>query len=151
MILDTLSNARRYHALHPAFAQAFAVLEGDLTTLAPGRHTIDGDRLYVLIDHVDGRGRAGARPEAHREHIDIQVALDGQEQIGWISRADCRQPDGEFDARRDIEFFRDAPVAWFPLRRQQFAIFFPDDVHAPLAGTGPVKKAIVKIAILKVT
>jgi beta-galactosidase beta subunit len=27
-----------------------------------------------------------------------------------------------------------------------FAIFFPEDAHAPLAGRGMLKKAIVKIA-----
>jgi beta-galactosidase beta subunit len=31
--------------------------------------------------------------------------------------------------------------------RGSFAIFFPEDAHAPLAGRGALTKAIVKIAV----
>ena len=52
-----------------------------------------------------------------------------------------------FDAARDVTFFSDRPDSWLSLPAGHFAIFFPDDAHAPLAGRGTLKKAIVKIAI----
>ena len=62
MIADTLARLHRYAALHPAFARAFELLEqADLGSLEPGRHAIDGDRLYVSIEHIDGRGRRLSR------------------------------------------------------------------------------------------
>lgn len=147
MVLDTLARADRYAALHPLFSRAFAYLARDLTQVAPGRHDIDAPRLYVLIDHTDGRGREAAQLEAHQRHIDIQFTIEGHEAIGWIPRADCREPVAPFDVSRDVEFFRDTPIVWVPVPAGYFAIFFPDDAHAPLAGRGAVKKAIVKIAI----
>jgi biofilm protein TabA len=148
MILDTLAEARRYTALHPAFARAFAFLTGtDLKSLAPGRHVIDGDRLYVSIDQKDGRGREGARLEAHRSYIDIQFTIDGNEEIGWLPLGDCDRPAGAFDDKKDIIFFEDRPTTWVGVPPGRFTIFFPDDAHAPLAGHGSIKKAIVKVLL----
>ena len=148
MILDTLAQRDRYRALHSGFATAFdfAALH-DLGSLSTGRHVIDGDRLYLSIDHTEGRGRAGARLESHRRYIDIQITLDGQEEIGWRPAADCHEPAAPFDEHRDIRFYDDAPETWLAMPAGRFAIFFPDDAHAPLAGSGLLKKAIFKIAV----
>ena len=148
MVLDRIGRAAQYAPLHPAFARAFEYLRAtDLAALAPGRHEIDGDGIYLSIDHVDGRGRDGARLEAHRQHIDIQLTLAGVEQIGWRPLATCEQPDGAFDPGRDIGFYRDRPDTWLVVPPGTFAIFFPEDAHAPLAGTGAIRKAIVKIRV----
>ena len=143
-----LAQADRYVHLHPSFERAFAFLrETDPASLATGRHEIDGDAIYVSVDHVDGRGRDGARLECHREHIDIQLTIDGHEQIGWKPLASCETPDGGFDPTRDLGFYRDRPDTWLVVPPGTFAIFFPEDAHAPLAGTGAVKKAIVKVRV----
>jgi YhcH/YjgK/YiaL family protein len=82
-----------------------------------------------------------------RRCIDIQLTIDGYDEIGWKSLGDCAQPAGAFDAAKDIVFFSDRPESWVSLPAGHFAIFFPDDAHAPLAGRGTVKKAIMKIAV----
>jgi YhcH/YjgK/YiaL family protein len=147
MILDLLVHYQRYVNLHPAFAQAFECLTNNIASMPPGRHTIDGERLYLLIDSKDGRGRDGARLESHRRYIDIQLTIDGAEEIGWTPRADCRMPSGSFDEQKDIEFFDDRPETWMQVTPGRFAIFFPEDAHAPLAGVGRLRKGIVKVAV----
>jgi biofilm protein TabA len=147
MVLDTLANAPRYTDMHAGFARAFEFLATtDLAALAPGRHEIDGDRLYVSIDHKDGRGEEGARLEAHRRYIDIQYTIEGDELIGWMPLARCQSPGGPFDEKKDVVLFADRPTTWVAVPAGSFAIFFPHDAHAPLAGHGRLKKAIVKIA-----
>jgi biofilm protein TabA len=156
MILDKLDAHRRYHLLHPGFARAFEFLtRADWTQLMPptranrhsSRHPLDGDRMYVSIDHIDGRGREGARLEAHRRYIDIQLTIDGNEEIGWKPIGDCTMTAVAFDEAKDVGFFSDRPDSWLSLPAGHFAIFFPEDAHAPLAGRGTLKKAIVKIAV----
>ena len=148
MILDTLQRADRYIALHPAFRQAFEFLrQPDLSRLPSGRHVVDGDRLYVSIDQREGRGRDGARLEAHRQYIDIQLTIEGDEEIGWLPVDRCEAPEGPFDSAKDIGFYEDRPDTWLAVPAGRFAIFFPEDAHAPLAGRGLLKKAIAKIAI----
>ena len=157
MVLDTLAHWHRYASLHPAFTQAFRFLTGpSLTPLRSAdagagehsvRHAIDGERLYVSVDRVQGRGRERSRLEAHRRYIDIQLTIEGHEEIGWKPLADCTRPDGQFNEATDVGFFSDRPESWLSLPAGHFAIFFPDDAHAPLAAGGTLIKAIMKIAV----
>lgn len=148
MILDRLPLAARYASLHPGFAAAFRFLrETNLAVLAPGRHELDGARLYANHDLRTGVGRAGAVLEAHRRYIDVQYTLAGEERIGWRALADCSSPRAGYDDARDIVFFDGPPESWVEVPPGSFAIFFPEDAHAPLAGTGPLDKVIVKVAV----
>ena len=157
MVLDDLNAHGRYAALHPGFARAFEFLtRADWAAWFPPsldreshhtRHPIDGERMYVSIDVAQGRGREGARLEAHRRYIDIQFTIEGHEEIGWKPLADCVGTSGAYDGAKDVIFFSDRPDSWLALPAGHFAIFFPDDAHAPLAGRGTLTKAIMKIAI----
>ena len=128
MILAKLTEADRYVALHPQFARAFEFLRStDLTALAPGKHEVQGEQLFAIVEACAGRARAEAKLEAHRRYIDIQLVLEGVDEMGWKPLADCRDPATEYDAARDIRFFNDA--------------------HAPLVSTGLIRKVVVKIAV----
>jgi biofilm protein TabA len=148
VILDTLANAARYARMHSGFARAFEFLAAtDLAALPPGRHEVDGDRMFVLINHEQGRGEDGARLEAHRRYIDIQYTFHGDELIGWMPLTQCTAPEGPFDEPRDVVLFADQPSTFVSVPPGSFTIFFPHDAHAPLAGLGLLKKAVVKIAV----
>jgi YhcH/YjgK/YiaL family protein len=148
MILDQLSRASHYTAIHPGFAKAFEFLRTTkLDDLAAGRHEIDGDRLYVVMNRQPGRGRSGAKFEVHRRYIDIQFGISGTDEMAWLALPECSQPDGAFDEQKDVGFFKDSPQTWLVVPPGSFAIYFPQDVHAPLGGTGDLVKAVVKVAV----
>lgn len=148
MISSTLSQADRYAALHPLFARAFEYMRNtDLLALAPGRYPIVDEQLFVIVESVPGRTRAEAKLECHRKYIDIQLVLEGADEMGWKALADCIEPVNEYSAEKDIRFFRDAPAAWISTPANHFCIFFPEDAHAPLVGSGQVRKAIFKVAL----
>ncbi|HEY3326819.1 MAG TPA: YhcH/YjgK/YiaL family protein [Novimethylophilus sp.] len=147
MILDHLANANRYTTLHALFPCAFEFLTStDLRALAPGRYPIEGDRLFAIVEAVAGRSREAAKLECHRKYIDIQLVLDGVDEMGWKPVRDCRQPVADYSAERDIRFFRDAPTSWIATPPGAFCIFFPEDAHAPLVGAGSIRKVVLKIA-----
>jgi YhcH/YjgK/YiaL family protein len=148
MILDRFPQAERYAPLHPGFAQAFAFLKrADLRQLPLAKYAIDGDRVYATIARSAGRTRQEAKLEAHRKYIDIQVVLDGVDQMGWKSIADCRRSEGPYDEEKDVELLADAPDAWIDVGPGTFTIFYPEDAHAPLVGTGEIYKVVVKVAV----
>lgn len=152
MIIDRLEYADRYVALHPQFGAAFRFLrQFDPVTAVAGKHALssDGesstDEPFLIIERTEGRGIEASRVEYHRRYIDIQYVAAGTEVIGWMPTGQCQQPSGDFDPDRDIGFFEDRPQTWLTVPEGCFAIFFPADGHAPLAGTGAVHKVVVKI------
>jgi biofilm protein TabA len=148
MIFSNLANAGRYSKLHPLFFRAFEYIRHtDLRALAPGRHDIEGDNLFAIVEHEAGRTRAEAKLECHRRYIDIQYVLEGVDEMGWKSLPDCRQPAGDYNAGKDIRFFDDDPAAWIATRPDHFCIFFPEDAHAPLVGDGGIRKVVFKVAV----
>lgn len=148
MILDDLKNAARYYDLHPGFRAGFEFLaSANLAARDSGKVELQGDKLFALINRDPGRGHAGARLEAHRKYIDIQMLVDGAEEIGWRPTSECRQLTDPYSESRDIMFFGDEPLAWINLPVGKFMIFYPDDAHAPLAATGDNVKAVIKVAV----
>jgi len=147
MILDTLAQADRYLGLHPLFASAFAFLRSaDLKALAPGRHAIQGEQLFAIVEACTGRTRAEAKLECHRRYLDIQLVLEGLDEMGWKPLAECVDPATDYDAARDIRFFNDAPASWIATPPGSFCMFFPDDAHAPLVSTDRIRKVVLKVA-----
>ena len=147
MIFSALSQSARYASLHPLFRRAFDFIrDNDLHAMLPGRYPIEGDNLIAIVEHVPGKTRQQARLECHRKYIDIQLVLDGVDEMGWKPLADCLNPVSEYSAEKDIQFFHDAPASWVAVPPDHFCIFFPDDAHAPLVSTGQVRKVIFKVA-----
>jgi len=147
MILDILENSSRYASLHPAFAAAFKWLrEQSCATLPIGRTDIDGDRLYASVQREAGRGQGVAKFETHRRYIDIQYLAEGSDVMGWAHAGNGLKNLG-YDSSRDLEFYADRPTLWIPVPTGHFAIFFPDDAHAPMAGMEFMVKVVVKVAV----
>ncbi|MCK9202511.1 MAG: YhcH/YjgK/YiaL family protein, partial [Gallionella sp.] len=145
---SNLATAGRYIALHPLFFRAFEYIRStDLHALAPGVYPIVGDDLFAIVELVPGKTKAVARLEAHRRYIDIQLVLEGDEQMGWKPLADCFNPVSEHSMEKDIRFFHDAPASWVAVPPDHFCIFFPEDAHAPLVASGMVRKVIFKVAV----
>ena len=148
MILATLAEAERYSAQHPLFPRAFGFLRStNLQVLAPGKHTVDGERIFAIVESCNGRTRAEAKLECHRRYIDIQLVLDGIDEMGWKPVAECVDPATDYDAARDIRFFNDTPSSWIATPPGSFCLFFPDDAHAPLVSDGLIRKVVLKIAV----
>ena len=148
MIFSTLSQSDRYAALHPLFPRAFEYIRNtDLMSLAPGHHPILGEDMFAIVEHMPGRTREAAQLEVHRRYIDIQLVLEGIDEMGWRPLIECSEPADEYSAERDIRFFRDAPAAWIATPPGAFCIFFPEDAHAPLVSSGSIRKVVLKIAL----
>jgi biofilm protein TabA len=146
MIIDSLANAKKYYHLHKHFAKAFEfIFQQDLNTMEPGKYPVDGDEIHASFMNKDGLKAPDGKPEAHNNYIDIQVCPSGTETMGWKPRETCTSPKGEYNPEKDIIFYNDPPDTWFNLRAGQFAIFYPEDVHTPMIGEGPIKKLVVKI------
>ena len=146
MIIDTLSNAEKYINLHPRFAKAFEFIKSqNLEAMEVGKYSIDGAELHAAVSEKEGVKKEDAKFEAHDHFIDIQVCSKGQETFGWTPRHKCTDIKVPYNPEKDVTFFNGTPDTYFQLHEGQFAIFYPEDVHAPMIGEGLVKKLVVKV------
>jgi biofilm protein TabA len=149
MIVDIISNASQYASLHPLFAKAFDFLKTeDLHALEDGTLQLE-EGLKLITSTKPGKMTQESleKFECHNDHIDIQFCVYGVETIGWKPRVSCTQPKGDFNPEKDVQFYHDAPDMFFQLTDQQFVIFYPGDVHAPMIGEGVIKKLVFKVKL----
>jgi biofilm protein TabA len=149
MIIDTLANASKYAGLNPLFAKAFDFInQNDIANLPDGVSEIS-EGLKVIVNTGNGKTAETslAKFECHDKNIDIQLCVKGLETIAWKPREKCVIPNGDYNPEKDVRFFSDAPDMFFQLTDGQFAIFFPEDVHAPMIGEGEIKKIVIKVKI----
>jgi biofilm protein TabA len=150
MIIDSVKNASKYYGVHPLFEKAFAYIQStDLANSIDGKYEIDGDNLRAIISNKKGvtAAESVAKFECHNKHIDIQLCVNGNEEMGWKPREKCVTPNGGYNEEKDVQLYSDQPDTYFKLTDGQFAIFFPEDVHAPMIGDAPIKKLVIKVKI----
>ncbi len=149
MIIDTIANAYKYFSVHPLFEKAFEYISNtDLIHSEDGKSEI-AEGLKAIISNADGKTKeAGlSKFECHDKNIDIQLCIKGLETIAWKPREKCVIANGDYNAEKDVRFFSDEPDMFFQLTDGQFAIFFPEDVHAPMIGESSIKKLVIKVKI----
>jgi YhcH/YjgK/YiaL family protein len=149
MIYDHLSRSALYHSISPRLASAFTALrDGKLNDAPLGRHDIDGDRVFALVQSYEAKPREKGLWEAHRNYIDLQYIVAGTELMGharW-EEATTTQP---YNPEKDYELFA-AEGAFLRFEPGMFAVFFPHDLHMPAITSGTaatVRKIVVKVGV----
>ena len=149
MIVDSLDNADLYRNIHPLLGRAFDFLRGtDLSELDCGRHPLDGDRLFALVQEYETKPAEQGEWEAHRKYWDLQYIAVGVERMGYVNIRSMAVKSPYNDAK-DIEFFN-GQGQLVTVGMGMFTIFGPQDVHAPgLALDCPVaiRKILMKVSV----
>lgn len=146
MVVDNLENMEKYASLNPLFPKAIEFLSStNLYALDEGRIELAGNDLVVNITKTTSKSKEEAILETHNKFIDIQIPLSGTEIMGYMPAKDCLPTDAPYDESNDITFFESAITNYITITPGMFAIFFPQDGHAPAISPNGVKKIIVKV------
>ncbi len=152
MIIDTLANADLYAGLGARFQTAFRWLrETDLAGVEKGKHSIEGNRIFAIVNEYDTIPADGEQMESHRKHIDVQYIVSGEELVGH-DMLRGQQVSRPYDDNDDFMLYADRPSFYTKLSQGDFAIFWPTDLHMPNLISGksaPVRKIVIKIATAK--
>lgn len=151
MIFDTLSNSARYESLNSRFAKAFAYLRTVDGSQPLGRHDLEGDDCFALVQTYETKPQEKALFEAHRKYIDVQFIQSGRETILWAPLASMAEETMAFDQSKDAALWKLVPdTTALHVSAGHFAILFPEDAHAPcIEWDQPetVFKVVVKVAV----
>ena len=146
MVIDRLENLEKYVSLNPLFAQAVDFLKStDLEAHETGKVVLKEGELIVNFSQARPKTKEEARIETHNNFIDIQIPLSGVEGMGYMPRADL--PEAAYNAEKDITFYEGLATDYLTVKPGMFAIFVPEDAHAPGVTPDGVKKVIVKVRV----
>ena len=124
----------------------------DLTTLTVGRYEIGNGGAYANVQEYLTLEENGF--EAHRDFIDVQIIVNGTENISVADLADGLDCTMEYDKVRDCVLYESASIIRsFEADSSAWFVFFPSNLHRPGVAIGgvpsPVKKVVVKIPVAK--
>lgn len=148
MIIDTLENAFLYRPLGPRIARALDYLKTtDFSGMALGRHAIDQDLIFAIVNEYETIPCTEVELEGHRKYIDVQYLVSGSELIGYAPLL-SQTPFQEYDKDEDYVLYRGA-ATFVRICAGMFSILYPHDLHMPCVGEPPtpVRKVVVKVLI----
>ena len=121
-----------------------------LASLPPGKHQILGDAVYAMVMQSPSRAPEAGQFEAHRNYIDIQYLLSGEEVIG-LTPVEGLQVVTPYDAAKDVVFYA-APESYrrLAIHPGHFAVFFPQEAHLPMCHSQhphDLHKVVVKVSL----
>ena len=152
MILDTIINAKQYQGINSGIDMILEAVTAYTPDNYPvGRITFDGINLYMNLEEFETHSREEGLAEAHRNYIDVMYIVEGAETIYVKSVDKLQNVKKEYNPERDIlQADIDEDTTAVRLEAGSFAVFFPQDSHAPgchADGPGKVKKIVGKIRI----
>jgi biofilm protein TabA len=151
MILGHIANFEKETGLYtPALEKGLRYLrDTDFFAMALGKHTLDGDDLFALVQEYVPEPREQRLAESHRKYIDIQFVAAGEEIIGCVPYAPTLPVHENHLAEKDLELYRALDnESQLHLTQGMYAIFYPWDVHRPCCQTRPgvtVRKVVLKV------
>ena len=142
-------NRMQAAGLSAVFCQAIdRALSAGLSQLAPGSYPLQGEEMFVNVMQFATQRPEDKRAELHRSYIDIQILLEGEEQIDFGLAGSARDCD-EWHEEEDYQLCdRIADRQSLTLKPGMFAIFMPGEPHKPgccTATPGMIKKAVIKL------
>ncbi len=149
MILDQLKYWETYW-FPPSCDPAFEFLSALTVESEEKEYSVQGDEIWARVMSYQTLEPKKTVLEAHRNYVDVQMLLGGQELVEIFNPERLDVVEG-YDEERDVEFYqsREAPISRLLLQPGFFAMFFPQDAHRPQLRVQEeaewVKKVVVKI------
>ncbi len=146
MIIDKMDNIRFYADVLPKLENGLKAIEA-MGTPVLGRYEFEGG--FFLVQEGETRPLEEKNYEAHRNYIDVQILLEGSEEVGWehLSDLTVKVP---YNPDKDLEFLTGGSEHVMKISAGMFWVGFPQDGHKPGAHTTEqhrYKKIVLKLPV----
>ena len=116
-----------------------------------GKYSVTGDDIYIVVSIYLTREHNESKYEAHRNYIDIQCLISGEEII-FCNEASRMEVDDAYNSVKDKLNFKDQTgEVSIHLKPGMTAIFYPNDAHKACCKVDgepkQVRKLLVKIKL----
>jgi YhcH/YjgK/YiaL family protein len=150
MIVDVIENYEFYKTINPDIYEGLKFIISADPDIALGSYPVTPTAKALVMEYNTKQGDNGFGYEAHKHVIDVQYCIKGRERIPWGNLGKM-QAYTEYDAEKDVTFFNMAPQqSEVTIGAGVFAVFFPQDAHAPVfcdGEPGYIKKIVIKVSV----
>lgn len=146
MIVCPFKDIGRYAPIIPGLEEAVKAIEA-LTDLTPRTVPLSGGNKILIQEYTTKDGNA-QQVEAHREFLDLQYIIEGEELVGWAP-LDTLTPADEYNPVKDKQMFT-GHVDFMRIPAGYCYVVYPEDGHMPgshLDTPKTSKKLIVKLKV----
>lgn len=146
MIIDKMESIRLYADVLPYLENGLKAIEA-METLEVGRYEFEGG--FFMVQQGTTNPLEEGKYEVHRNYIDVQIMLEGGEEVGWdhLSNLTTTVP---YDPEKDMEFLEGAYDHVMKIKAGMFWVGFPQDGHIPCRHTQEpyqYKKIVMKLPV----
>jgi biofilm protein TabA len=150
--LDNLSSNKYLSSIRWSKKIIDIIEKTDFTKIDDGIIKNNSEDFFYILSTYNTSGCIEEKPaEAHRKYIDLQFILYGEEKVGYADYRNSKMLSKDYSPENDVELFKKIEnESFFILRKDMYAVFFPEDIHRPgitnkeMRG---VRKIIFKIPI----
>jgi YhcH/YjgK/YiaL family protein len=147
MLVSSIKNYKKILKFFPQLDIVFDYITKNVSTkILDGKYNITKE-IYAVVQTCQPKLKKEQVLEKHKKYIDLQLVVSGKEKIGWKYFDKTFKILKRYSIKNDISFYSNSPDTFINLKKGEFAIFFPEDTHAPLCCDKTVKKCIVKIPV----
>lgn len=146
MIVDKFCNIRYYEKLLPNLEQGLRMIES-MKEYEEGRYEFEGG--YFLVQKGSTSPMEEGEFEVHRRYLDVQIILEGCEEVGWAYLDDLTTTK-EYNPEKDAEFLKGSTDHPVTVTAGMFYAVFPKDGHMPCRHTEKpheYKKIVMKLPL----
>ena len=145
MIVDKIEKLKLYKEIPSEVVKFLSEL--DINNIKLGKRVLS-DSIYVNIEEYNTKDIEVASFESHDKYIDIQLLLDGSENIYYASR-DNLSVKVPYDETRDIAFYSDS-IQCYPyikLDGTNFMMIYPHEAHVPQVSINGLSQKVLKVVV----
>jgi YhcH/YjgK/YiaL family protein len=147
MIVDKFSNIRFYGGLLNHLEDGLQAIEALGSDPATGRYEFDGG--FFMVQEGQTRPMEEGSFEAHRDYVDVQIFLEGGEEMAWADVSDLKVIT-PYDKAKDIEFLEGSYDHVIRVTAGMCYVVFPEDAHKPASHTAAplsYRKIVLKLPV----
>lgn len=146
MIVCPWKDIARYEAVLPGLAEAVAAVNA-ITDWTPRTIPLSGGNK-ILVQHSTTKDAAKEQVETHRNYLDIQYLVQGEEIVGWAPTWSLT-PAAEYNPDKDKQMFT-GHVDFIHIAQGNCYVAYPEDGHMPgvhLDAPTTYTKLVIKLKV----
>lgn len=147
MIYDNINNLNKYIGVIPHLEEVLSFVKDNNLNDLPFERIDISENVYLVKQKYIGKDIKDAGVESHKKYIDIQIILKGKELMKYCLYNNNLKVSEEYDDSKDIMFYSEVLINQVEVSKDEFVVFFKEDIHQPGIKTGDeeINKIVVKI------